>query len=773
MSVLLAERDMLTNVRLIEDLGSLARANSREYETKTVSHSAITELQQDGWEIAKRNKKSVRLKRAKRHGALLEDRVWTLLYRMEFRHLSGKGGAQLQVNASEETPTSQIDVVALDDEVAIAIECKSSEQSARRPQFQQELGKHSLIRERFTTAARKEFDPPARRLIVLAMFTSNIVLSENDKLRAKEANIVLLDEQDLNYYETLVAHIGPAARYQLLAELLPGKTVPNLEIKVPAIRAKMGGANCYTFSISPEYLLKIAYVSHRAKGKASDVNTYQRMLSKGRLNKIRQYIDDDGIFPTNIVLNLEKNKMVFQRSLQDEDASTEHAIAGWLDIKATYKCAWIIDGQHRLFAYSGHPKAPKSRVAVLAFEGLAASDQARLFIDINAKQKSVKQSLLEELYAELHWDAADDSIRVLAIISKAVQELGSDPESPLAGRVLTADSAKSDIRCITYTSLYSAIGRTEFHLGKVRHNIPEYGPLWAGTNEATLKRTVYVLKHWFDLIKAAVPDWWDKGAGEGGGLAMNDGVTTCIMVLRSVFQHSEPRRLLRLDDEDIFHYIRKYAEALGAHFAKFTESDRKMFRDLRGVQGQTRRWRKCQEALREAIPSFNPEGLDKYLAEEKDETNTRGKSVIEFIEKTLQKIVLDELMSEMPEGEDWWLIGVPKLVRQKVTQKYEDDDHQRGGYEYYFDLIDYPKIALHNWQIFQPILGYGSGGKEKQLSWLNFVNLKRNIVSHASSGKTLTIEELDQLEQYGEWLRQKKGELMDTIHGAAEPHGSE
>jgi len=687
---------------------------------------------------------------------------------MNFKYISAKGGAQLQVNTEDESPKSQLDIVAIDDEVAIAIECKSSEQSSRRPQFQQELGKHLLIRERFTAAARKEFDPPARRLVVLAMLMSNIVLSENDKQRAREANVILLDEHDLYYYETLVSHIGPAARYQLLAELLPGKTVPNLEIRVPAIRAKMGGVNCYTFSISPEYLLKIAYVSHRAKGKASDVSTYQRMLSKGRLSNIRKYIEDDGIFPTNIVLNIDKNKLVFQRSQQEEDASMEHGVAGWLDIKATYKCAWIIDGQHRLFAYSGHTKAPKSRLAVLAFESLAPSEQARLFIDINAKQKSVKQSLLEELYAELHWDAADDSVRVRAIISKAVQDLGTDPESPLSGRVQTADSPKSEIRCISLTSLYSAISKTEFHLGKMRHNVPEYGPLWAGTNEATLKRTVYILKNWFNVIKEAVPDWWEKGSGDGGGLAMNDGVTTCIMVLRSVFQQAEPQRLVRLDDEDLSQYLHRYAEALGAYFAKFTETERKMFRDLRGVQGQTRRWRKCQEALRETIPSFNPEGLDTYLTDEKAETNTRGKSTIESIEKTLQKIVLDELRSEMPEGEDWWILGVPKPVRQKATQKYEDDDHQRGGKEYYFDLIDYQKIALHNWQVFQPILGYGTGGKDKQLSWLNFVNSKRNIVSHASSAKALTIDELSQLEQYDEWLQMKKGELMESKTDSAD-----
>jgi DNA sulfur modification protein DndB len=764
---------MLSNVLPIDELGSLARANARDYDTKTVAPSALEEHIAAGWEIGKKNNKSIRLRRAKSHSNLLEDRVWTLLYRMRFAYLSGARGAQLKINSAEGSPLSQLDVVGIDDEIAIAIECKSAEQTTRRPQFQQELGKLSLIRDRFTAAARRDFEPAAKRLIVLTMFTSNIVLSDNDKLRAKEANVLLLDEQDLVYYETLITHIGPAARYQFLAEMLPGKTIPNLEIRVPAIRARMGSANCYTFSISPEYLLKIAYVSHRAKGKASDVNTYQRMLSRARLTKIRQYIDDDGIFPTNIVLNLDKSKLSFQRSVQEDNSNNEHGVAGWLDIKATYRCAWIIDGQHRLFAYSGHSRAAKSRVAVLAFEGLAPSEQARLFIDINAKQKSVKQSLLEELYAELHWDAADESIRVRAIISKAVQDLGSDPESPLYGRILTADSPKTDVRCITLTSLYSAIGRTEFFLGKIKHNVMEYGPLWAGDNESTLKRTVYVLKHWFECVRVAVPDWWDKGSGEGGGLAMNDGVTTCIMVLRSVFQHYEAGKLIRLDEDDLFTQIKKYGDVLGAYFASLSEQERKLFRDLRGVQGQTRRWRKCQEALRTAISTFNPEGLDKYLAEEKAETNTHGKSVVESIEKMLQNVVIDELKREMPEGEDWWTLGIPKAVRLKVTQKYEEDDHQRGGYEYYFDLIDYQKIALGQWPLFQSILGYGNGSKEKQLSWVNYVNLKRNIVSHASSGKTLSMDELHQLEEYERWLTQKIGEMASAGSGKAEIEAEE
>ena len=70
---------------------------------------------------------------------------------MGFPYLSAAGGAKLSITAKEpDGPQNQIDVVAIDDEVAIAIECKSSEKYAKRPQFSEELGKISLIREKFS-----------------------------------------------------------------------------------------------------------------------------------------------------------------------------------------------------------------------------------------------------------------------------------------------------------------------------------------------------------------------------------------------------------------------------------------------------------------------------------------------------------------------------------------------------------------------------------------------------------------------------------------------
>ena len=141
-----------------------------------------------------------------------------------------------------------------------------------------------------------------------------------------------------------------------------------------------------------------------------------------------------------------------------------------------------------------------------------------------------------------------------------------------------------------------------------------------------------------------------------------------------------------------------------------------MFRDLRGIQGQTRRTRNCQQAIRQVVPSFDLPGLDDFIQQEKAQTNIKGKEVIDRIERALQKVVLEELRREC--GDDWWMTGVPKTVRVKVSERFEEDEGKRGCRENYFDLIDYAKIALQNWELFEPILAYEkTGKKEGRIHW--------------------------------------------------------
>ena len=249
---------------------------------------------------------------------------------------------------------------------------------------------------------------------------------------------------------------------------------------------------------------------------------------------------------------------------------------------------------------------------------------------------------------------------------------------------------------------------------------------------------------------------------------MNDGVITCISVLRSVIEHLDNKKLIHFDNEDLFEVLKKYALAVGAYLGGFSEQERKVFRDLRGVQGQTRRRRNCEQAIRQTIPDFNPQGLDQFIQQEKAETNIRGKEIIDRIERTLQKVVLEELRRECGEEESgWWMTGVPKTVRVKVSQRFEEDEGKRGGRENYFDLIDYAKIAAENLDTFEPILAYEkTGKKEGRFHWMNVVNEKRNIVSHPSAAITLTIEDLALLE-YDSWLALKitptvSGEITET-----------
>jgi DNA sulfur modification protein DndB len=239
---------------------------------------------------------------------------------------------------------------------------------------------------------------------------------------------------------------------------------------------------------------------------------------------------------------------------------------------------------------------------------------------------------------------------------------------------------------------------------------------------------------------------------------MNDSITSYIQVLRSVCIFLEPKcKLIHRDNEDLVELLREYGHVVGRYLSSFSEDERRKYRELRGVQGQTRRTRMCQQAIREHFQAFSPDGLDEYLDAEKAETNTRSKLVVDNIERMLQRVILEELKRECGTDEPgWWVLGVPKEIRKKVSTKQEDEDSKRGGKEHYFELLDYKHIALHNWPLFEPILAYGkTGNKEKKLHWIDFVNDKRKVVSHVSSGVTLSIADLTQLHEYENWLRSK------------------
>jgi hypothetical protein len=393
----------------------------------------------------------------------------------------------------------------------------------------------------------------------------------------------------------------------------------------------------------------------------------------------------------------------------------------------------------------------------LAFDGLPASKQAQLFIDINHEQKSVKRSLLQELYAELNWDAEDEEKRVSAIVSKVVQVLSEDKESPLFGRILFADDMRTETRCITLESLFRILNLSGMFI--VKRGV-EYGPLWAGDNDSTLRRAVQVISGWFELVRDGAPDWWQLGAAEGGGLAMNDGVTVCINVFRSVLQYLSDKKhlkLIQLSNAELLNVLRPYGEALGKCFAGYSIAERAGFRaGARGNQGLTATRRKCEKALNTRFPDFEPPGLMEDLKLQEARTNDEAFKLINQLEKTLHEFIISSLKLEYGDDETdpWWYQGVAEQIRKKATARLEEDQG-KGRKEHYLDLIDFRTIALNNWSLFQDSLGFGkTGNKEVKTSWMQKLNEMRKVVMHPAKQQVITFEQLAQLQEYRNLLVQ-------------------
>ena len=490
---------MLENVFPTSELKRFSRFQKNAFYEKSVSTNDLDIELKSGWKVKKHKKRNSIIVKEKSKADQLESRVWTMLYKMGFSYMSGKGGCFLQINPNDEqSPKTQIDVVAIDDEVGLSIECKSVIIEKRLTSFQDVISKHSNIRQKFSSSVSDQFkiETKCKRKISSIIFTWDIHVTENDKKRANEFNVHLFDNNELQYYESLVEQIGPAARYQLFSDLFPGQHIPGLEIRIPALRTKIGKLTYYTFSIKPEYLLKIAYISHRTKGSKSDIDTYQRMVKKTRLKKIAAYISNNGIFPTNIVININrKNHVRFDKA--EKSGDDVGSLLGYITISATYGCAWVIDGQHRLLAYSGHKNANRDYLNVLAFEELPSKKQTDLFIDINNEQKSVKRTLLLELASNLEWDSNDPIEKVKAVITRVILKINEDSNSSLYNRIYTSDEKTTDTKCISLTSLHDALDKRLYIVDEKKGL---YGPLWRLSSDDMLIRTKKVIMDWLNTI---------------------------------------------------------------------------------------------------------------------------------------------------------------------------------------------------------------------------------------------------------------------------------
>lgn len=240
-------------------------------------------------------------------------------------------------------------------------------------------------------------------------------------------------------------------------------------LSVPALRVVQPIGVYYVAVIPAEVLLQVSYSDKLTAKWDATRQTYllegtQRALQEKRFQQIAEYIARaDSAFPNAIILaaNFRQDDGLL------ETGPEENAPAGTFDprwtitddanghakltIPSAAKLAAIIDGQHRLLGFTRVTDLTRLKMDLVCsvFLGLPKPYQAQLFATINSTQKAVDKSQTYELfgYNLEEEDPQQWSPDKLAVF--IARKLGTDPESPLRGRVVIAAETDEELRALS------------------------------------------------------------------------------------------------------------------------------------------------------------------------------------------------------------------------------------------------------------------------------------------------------------------------------------
>lgn len=359
--------------------------------------------------------------------------------------------------------------------------------------------------------------------------TRNIEVKRDDIVYANEykPRIYLWDENFMEYYEDLFGKIGKYAKFNTLGEIgiRPSQQNP---ISVPAFMTSMGGRIMYSFVMDPKDLLEISYVARR---EMRDERYYQRILRKDRIEKIADYIEDNKPLPNSLIIafNEDFKKLVKFDAIKkgDKVSLTEWPYPGIsygiLTFPKDYRSCWIIDGQHRLYAFAHSEKS--YHMPIVAFHDLPTEEQCRIFLDINRFQKPVPPDLVWDLNGMMLETEEE------GIISNSVKRMNKD--GPLKYKIYIPSSgikAKRARKLLKLSGVCISIKRNGLASRITASGVAN--PFHSDDHEESVKKVSDGLNEFFVCVKNKLKEDWDKGSK--GFVLSNAGIAIMISLLERI-----------------------------------------------------------------------------------------------------------------------------------------------------------------------------------------------------------------------------------------------
>lgn len=744
------------------ELKAIYKKRANPYIFENIKPEFVEEYTSNNWTIDKKMKNRIKVKKIKPIDELFEDNVWCLFVKMGFICLNRDRTFKISYS-NDGKLSQQIDVFAKDAETIIIVECKATSEVQKKSNFKETIEAIGGKKEGIVRTLRKCF-PDNKYKIKFIFATKNYIIGEQDQERLNNYEIAHFDDETIRYYSELAKHLGSSSRFQLLGYLFADQSIPQLDTTVPAIQGKLGGHTYYSFSIEPEKLLKTSYILHRNNANKKMMPTYQRLIKKARLHSIQSFINAGGFFPNSIVINIVSNGKKIRFDIATPQVESSISKIGLLYLPKNYRSAYIIDGQHRLYAYGDSDYTKKHSIPVVAFIDLEREEQIKLFMQINENQKAVPKNLQNTLNSDILWDSPNLIERIKALKLQIAQSLGEDYDSPLYDRVIIGESEKSKTRCISIETIKTGLDRSNFFGEFTRDSIKADGTFYKGNNDATMEYILPFLKETFFYLRESLQDEWEKGESYDGFVFINAGIESFIRLFSDIVDHLiESNKIVSKKDKTtkIVEELKYYIDPVIAKFKSLSSDEKYEYKKSYGVAGKTSYWRNIQEIVAEARNDFNPEGLSKYLEDSEKKYNEESFRMIRDIETKLKDDFKIELQKVY--GANWFKLGVPQQVyldaNSLKSQKELDEENLNKEIDPWdcLNIIDYRKIAVYgsNWQnIFEKKYTRPEdikirGGKEEKTKWLQRLERIRNQNFHSYA---ITKDEYDFLGNLYKWL---------------------
>ena len=751
-------------------LGKLYKAKKNADYKISVDHNLVSDYEKEGWSVDTILKTKTKLTKEKSHSKKFEDAVWCQFYELGFRTLNIDETLELPFS-KDPKDKKQIDVIAINDETAIIVECKSSEKLKKAPSYKDEFDLLGLRLDGFTKVLKQVFNNKIRTKFIFATNNLRIDPESIDMQRFFSTKSYHHNDSSFQYVESIIKNYKNAATYQFMGLLFKNQLINNEKIEIPAVEGDMGGLMYYMFSIEPGILLKMGFVLHRTKANEEEMPTYQRLLVPSRLKGITSFIDGPdgnggGFFPNSIIVNFntKKHKITFEAGSKSGSSSSRY---GMLKLPNAYSIAYIIDGQHRLYGYANSKFKDSNTIPVVAFSDLPSITQLEMFMNINQNQKAVSPSLRLTLEEDLFWDSDRADSRIKALRSSIIKSLCISQSSPLLNKISIGEDT-AELAFKPFATALSTSGLLPIAKGNKYSDKNLLECLYDTNNNnhdqemrRSKKEICKLLELSYSYVEDNYPSIFEK---DRYFILSNRGTYAFINIVGSLNSFLTQEGLLnkKSKPQERLDQMEKYLIVLLDGINSINKQREDSLLSLIGAGADVKWLRFFQELINSKFPNYNPTELIEWKERHNSELQSEGRQYGIFIEKFMKTKVLENI--QLLFGENWEL-EINSIKRdcqdraEKEMERYYKEFNQKKAVEWteMFNVNDYKTIIEKYWTnknesssfitfetMFSLDIGLGFNSKRDKTKWIaKFNSLRNNWAHEASKNNGLTKEEVE------------------------------